>query len=1681
MIAQHLTSELSTLLQESRKKNPDLRAAAEKSLDDLKALPRTSETQIVADLRYRPAFVKPFLLACNTRNPKFAGNAVAALQRLIISNALSQDVLGDVLEALRECSTLALDIQLKVLQALPSLLQNYASNLTGPLLIAAFQLCFLLYGNKTAVISNTAAAALQQVVSSTFEKAAKGKDTVFGESPASEVSIGDGTVSIKGPILDAHRVLDDLCLLTEGQKPKYIQGAFLSQNFGLELIESIFVNHVDTITMRPEQVHVLRIRLMPLLIRILSEKAPFPSTVRAMRLVQLIIRNLLVPLASDCEVVLSLLNHMLDPEAAPSWKRAMCLEAYQTLHADPSLMRSIYAQYDDADEKRNIVRDHLGNLVRLASEKPVVIGLGLQSSIPYVVPDDSSEQAALQAGGLVGSIGAAVTTIDLNTPGISNRWSFIKTPCIEQLDKSEATALPATYIYSLALICLTTFEDGLARFLLPFTVPMEKKAKRRQTKISGETGVSFSEGSHPPEEELLKAQSPRSRKVPVNPLSLVDHPQYSQISTSAHMVDQCWPALLAASSTYLNATIDSENYHALIRSFQKFTQIAGLLGLSTPRDTFLTTLGKHALPSNTPSKSFKTTSTPILNGQEVYEAENMTDSSRDASPVPGTPTVKRRRSNEMASPVMNSRHLLCLRALLNLGIALGPVLQTSWTIIFETLEQADILMSAAGKSHLKQGPSQRESQLGTADNPEDIEDLGLEITAAKTAASRLFESTSELTEEAFIDHLECLCQLLRNDVQMSQPPDTPNVMASPVPGVRKHRMIRSVSGISVEKSTVSHESAFALEKMGEVIRSNVARLSQTETEHSGWDLIIEVLMDTLSSLDTPIEVRIAAASALDGMLVLVAVSDESSAHSDLENIRARSLSALLCEVNVLYQHFSQSLRSSQQCELEIHRLVLEALRAILEHCGDNLVQGWKDVFLIVISAFARTPSIEYDASSYNRRGTRPTSSALVRSSFGSLQLICSDFLSSVPRSSLPQLLDTLYCFSAQDHDLNISLTTATFFRTTSDHLLRENEHLTLEGIAPDDVLGQMSEEISGTSLADASTQFLWLILLLQLIKLTNDLRLEVRHSALHTLFRILDANSDRLSSSSLPTLFEAVLKPLLRNNQEHHDRSREIANDAGTSLPTNTWNETAVVILEGLSRLFSPWLDTFRPSGDLSSMLNDLLNQFEAYLERQVLTVSKAVFGATSKMLAEVEDSASVGSHPIGTTWKLWMNNNPASHSGTDQKNIDNNDALLAYLYCLGQLLRLSRQKLDLQRINSTLEQLRSIITLATAPAYSTDLDTMTSVQTAVLEGLKMIVVNVEGAEKILVETLNHLVTMAYEQDIHEPKTQKSYVALSKASMAVLEQFVTNHAREKGQPDLSLLTAALTALDKTLHLKYTWRLEGRDPSPWKKATMTAMAILQSSTPMISKPDAIDISFWEIIVSIFDGIVAANSSACVNQENLLDDEAFDIETFSKLRDFMIPSLGSKSIRDSIRNQFSESLFRNSLIHEPNPDDLARPGEGLLDGLARKHFGRVKKLPPSPRSKMSYLLLDELFDLVATHNGSSERTRLAQAAGSYFILRIGLTLKTYILDQPLRGRMPHPRSERNEMLYILKKLVELKSVPEAIPGVANLQSSHKKHLHRLYPLLLKALKAAWRDEALTDALREVLEVIGDDFET
>lgn len=122
------------------------------------------------ELTQRVNFINPFIIACGTKNTKFTGISVVCLQRLIVAQALPRAKLNQVLEALREATSAGLDVQLKILQALPSLLQNYAPQVKGDLLVTALNICFVLQASKNAVVNNTSAATLQQLVVSVFDK-----------------------------------------------------------------------------------------------------------------------------------------------------------------------------------------------------------------------------------------------------------------------------------------------------------------------------------------------------------------------------------------------------------------------------------------------------------------------------------------------------------------------------------------------------------------------------------------------------------------------------------------------------------------------------------------------------------------------------------------------------------------------------------------------------------------------------------------------------------------------------------------------------------------------------------------------------------------------------------------------------------------------------------------------------------------------------------------------------------------------------------------------------------------------------------------------------------------------------------------------------------------------------------------------------------------------------------------------------------------------------------------------------------------------------------------------------------------------------------------------------------------------------------------------------------------------
>ncbi|KAF2088976.1 hypothetical protein K490DRAFT_64192 [Saccharata proteae CBS 121410] len=1619
MTAQILNSELANLIQDSKRKNPELRNAADRSLQELKALPATSEAQLAAGL----------------------------------------------------------DIQLKTLQALPSLLQNYSEDIRGELLSSLLQVCSSLQNAKNPAVSGTAAATLQQLVISTFEKVAEEDERSLQIPTTAEVTCDDGTIPVRPAAHDAYKVFRDICLLTEGGRPQSIRFSPISQAAGLELIESVLSNHGDMFLSHSEQSSILRTHLMPMIIRSLSERLSFSITLRILRVFNLVVRQLMAVLPSECEIALGLLNHMLDPDAAAPWKRALCMEIFRNLYSEPSLIIRMYAQFDAGEGKKSIIRDNLSTFVRLATEKPAVIGLGQQSTAPVGSPTDVDEpaaQAAMEAGAVAGIIGGAPTVSTV--PGISTQWSSLRISCLDQLDKSEPPSLPETYIYSLVLTCINNFSESLARFILPLTVHNETKNKKKNRAQSGSestpqaTPGSETPATEQPKNRMVRSQSYRRRTVPVNPLELADNPAEEGVKMTAAAISDCWPAILATCSTFLNAALDADYYHALVRSIQKFTQIAGLLRLSTPRDAFLTTLGKAAVPPTIFSANVSNPKTPGTETPGLYSNHKGLLS---VDSLVSQADKSRRSSLDIGPPTLSTRNLLCLRALLNLAIALGPTLESAWSIIFETLQQADTIMTAATG-----GPRDRRGGAAPAAS------LGSEVVAVQAAASRLFESTVDFPNDSFVQAISALCTLVEGR------PGSSAGTRTPAPLTHQSRA-PSFSGFSLKSAGESHvqDYVFALNKIGDLGALNASRLVSFETSESGWDLLIRSLVSVATgSLATP-SVRLLAADVLSRLAQDMARAMVSEEHIDHSEIHRRVFGALQMVVHSLYKERNSNEDEMDETDIEVHITILDALKAVLDQCGDTLTTGWALVFTLIRSVFLEddVPTSREDSQTKPDQGAGPTtprqllSMKLGRLAFGSVQLVCSDFLTAIPDSALLLLLDLLYLFCDQGEDLNISLTTITFFWKLSDYLHGRVDQSSLDELALKavDKTDPNKEIVSGVK--QNSIPALWLHLLQRTASITQDRRGEVRNGALHTILRIFDSYGDQLSPTSWNLCLRAIIFRLLESNIARH-KTISGQSQFADAEDAQAWVETTRIILDGLVRLFTTYQEGIVHAPQFQNIWQTIIDFLREYVHCRSHSLNAAAYTAMTGLLSSISSTEKVDEAAISQALSMWLEELPQADLDHPMMT-GNQEAFLAYVQSFKEIYRLRGSSLQSDSVLRVASNLRQCIADSDSEAYSADKDRPTPLQTEVIEVIRIIKTDIDGVPTIITKLTADFIALPFEN--REPggsRNKHTFVALSKASMDCLQSVMAAHI---AQPELFTqggLLVAFKSLAIPIRLKYAWKLQGKSPTIWQKATTTFLNILgpaAENARRLSIKEELLVPVWEQVISTADGIAHADLSAGPSPNVVLEDEAFDIQSLTRLRDIITPSLGFAYIPSAIRRLYTSSLFRNSLIHKIEPGEIPSMDEEPLQDLFKVRRGRTYDPPPTERTSMAYFCLNELFSLVTVHDSSSERVKLAQAGAPYLILRAAIPIKAYIADQPLRGRMPQPGSQRKELIFILQKLRELEAEPKAIPEAPGVLSEHKKHLHRLFPLVQRATTVAGRDGEILDELVQVMEVVGDGF--
>ncbi|KAK0860951.1 Endocytosis and vacuole integrity protein [Friedmanniomyces endolithicus] len=1680
MTAALLANELQNLISEAKRKNADLKTAAEKSLHDLKALPSTSEQQLAADLSRRTAFIEPFLLACATKTAKFASGGVTCLQRLVVTKGLPKSRLKDTLDAFNACAELGVDVQLRVLQALPSLLQNYSDDLKDDLLAGALQLCALLQSAKAATVSGVAAATLQQLVSAVFEKVVD-EDRKATDIAARHEVPGDGKPIILRPAAyDAYRMFRDLVLAAEERSTKFVRLTALSPESCLELIASALSANARLFIAHQELSGIIRANLLPAVTRPLSERLPFPLTIRSLRVMDMLLCRYFTRFKGDFEVVLGLLTQNLDLDTAAPWRRAVAMEVIRSFFADSGCIIDAYVAYDYADDGKVVVQDMMSAFVRLSTEKPAAIGLGQQSSVPLGPGsrDSGSKQATVEAaGGMASVISSALGVTEASTAGISSQWSLPRTPCLDQLDKVEAPLLPETYVNTMVLECLNSLADTLARAVVPLGVHGDRSGHDTNGEDTMASDVSL------PQRPVLSSRSRSSREgAAVGDTLGHEHESVAPRTRAvAELVDTCWPAILAMCSTYLNAALEEQYYRNLIKAYQRFAQVAGLLRLSTARDALITTLSKSAVPPHivnaAMTESIRSPTTPSTESARVFSNSRGMLSVDSLVSQTSMSSADRRSSVEPARPMLSTRNLVALRALLNLAIALGPTMDTAFAVVVDALKQADLILSSnATQQAMRQGAHQK-----GVDAPAAVQVFSAEVNAVEAAASRLLESTTEYPNEAFLAVLKSFIRLLG-----AKPMDLPGSPTSgpsspPATPRLKERTFSGVPGTSTFAEMQARDYQFVVPKLGALGRLNVARFIAYDPRDSGWTLLIDELAKVACAGSKPREARRAATDVLCSLAaetVYEALPEEEAVRS---LVQRRAFAVLLQIVDGIYSEDGEL----TSVDLEMQGRVLEALRSILERCGESLKAGWMKILAVICSAFERTDSdpmvsqqgvgtrIDWDHISNDL-----VSVQIGRSAFTALQLVCSDFLAALPQAVIPSLIELLFRFIGQRDDLNMALTTVTIVMAVAERLISAGaiEDMDRFSQAMDDMKSMTDR--SHPSSETGSAQLV--LLLVHLRSAVRETQKEVRNAAFLTLCGILDTYGDQLHPNAWDFLLRSVVLNTLSDDAYryvHEGASSE--KELHQTLPAETAMSTNIIL--GTSGLVAQHIRTIEQISKLPSLWEMFLNKLEAYLDCQSYSLSEAVYTALSKVLSHVDEPTPIWTTPVYRAFSMWLKRLPEGPSDSDRD--DNQGAYIAYVSAGQGLYRLAKQSMGSPQTRKMIDNVYHCVAQSTGPSHGADVNSLSALQSKALELLKNIRTDQATLPTSLTMAAAHLAVLHHEQASAKGiNSGPTFVAVASEAIDWLAVLIRTHTADVEAVDSGAVLSAIRTLRRIVESKYDVPAKCKGIALWRKASSAAVNLSQHVLGFPELPEldnTVKSSLWAEYAGIAAAIVKANGVAnVVDEDEVRGDELADINSFQTLRAVLVPRIGSPSLPDHIRQACCRAIFDASIVHRAEPGEVPDIGESPLKDLQRIRRGRARRVPYSRRERMSYVCFEELIALsCSSEGGTIEQLKLAQAAAPLLVLRLAIPIRAYIADHPLRGKRPQPLSELEELLFCFDRIKSLRLHPEALSADPEAvgRTGSTAHLHFLYPLLAKAIGIAGDSWSGTQEVHQPLESV------
>ncbi|KJE91042.1 hypothetical protein CAOG_02242 [Capsaspora owczarzaki ATCC 30864] len=1273
-----LQTDLRTISAEAKKKHPTVKDAAEHGILRLRSVASASSSskpfnEVLAET---DEVLAPLLMACDSKAPKLVQVAINSVHKLISHNAISQSMVGPVINTLWQLMEESLE-EVKILQCCLSFITS-SLLLHDETLSKVIVVCFRLYFKKDALTTNTAAATLRQILTVVFDRV-----TLEDTSPevtshlkptstiATTLALGNDSDSDTGGAaknrrvlkalgpcaLDAYLLFNDLCRLTNGDVPQWLVGVVeMSRTFGLELIESSLSNHPELFLKHEALSFLLKEKVCPLVIKLFSsgmkyhnnaaaDRASFPVSTRLLKLVLILVQRFYNLLVTESEIFLSMLVKFLDPDK-PMWQRAVALEVMRGLVQHPDMLMAICEHYDMQPQATQVLRNMVAGIANFITTLLANAAAGLSEQLgafppgvyagsggltpplgPSVVASSGTTGGALSSSTAMAVIGAGA-----GGPLKPQLAESTKNLCLESGDKTEAPVVSETYALSIGLACMITLIESLSAIVTThwalrnsqgdkkamWSLPSSAHTPTATTAVVDANGLAG-------DESLMRDLKRTMEEIRTD----------AQFPVWRELVESTWGAILQSLAQLLQSSRDDDVTQAIMRSYQTYTNLCGALDMKPPRDAFLVSLCKFSLPFNYDPRI----EPPPIHAQASFSHVGVgsltLSSASGVSPGVGSAMSSTNSggvggggsSGGATAPTGGNAGDKDAK---NAPVGNGWVLNSmNIAAIRAVLYIVHCLGDLLGESwsialetlmHLDSIVGGSETSLALlASSNRRITDNRLNLSSSATAQSGVSQSELSVLATMLSSLFESSCYLDDSAVRAL-------VNALCLIG---HEPIGSplsmlVSG-SVSKETSSSSlltSSTPSSKLRDLHRHANAfvtcrmwELGSVNLHRVGvfWPLIERYLVEAADNSD-----QVVREYAVDVLTRL--------AHSALafEQRPTPLVDDLVLQETIL----SSLLQISPLTHADVRTKQLECLLLILHSCGQSLSRAWT-IVLAIAGAATRVSDEDLDGSTAGLGGlasasTGSGSANLIKLAFQSVSLIVGDFLGNLPVECLVLCIDTVGRFGLQLADMNISLTAVGLLWSIADYLQIQRASIEAQLGASAVVAASSQDQSAGLQSGITSLDALWMALFGRLADICIDPRPEVRKSASQTLFSTISTHGALLGRSTWHACLWDVIFPLLA----HIQTSSTNAAQNGAAAPAegsimvhhsrNTaskqWDETKVIALNGAAQLFSTHTQKLAAFDDFPSAWSTLLEA----IERTAVEGSKEVATAAIESLQEI-------------------------------------------------------------------------------------------------------------------------------------------------------------------------------------------------------------------------------------------------------------------------------------------------------------------------------------------------------------------------------------------------------------------------------------------------------------------------------